>query len=539
MNITAKRILVGLFVMTIVWAANADTTFRAHFNDTGSWNINTVNGDYSSGSGTATVSGAPMWGTGFFPGSSPANKAFYVTNATPKISFPGNDGNVPISNPTSSVMTVSFWMKITGNERCRPIIIRNQGFTDYLMMDYGHNSAGNWTMIFHDDGVSQGYKTFTTDVSSYITNWLYISATINLADKTIRVLNYDNAGNLVANQTISMLVDSWDITNGASIVQFNYSQIGTNQIWVDEFTIDDRKLSQSEMRVRVNKMVSGTQLSDDDSLGPAAPGVPPGPTNITFLAHFNDNANRGWDLNTDNGDFYGGSSIASWIGNPGWTTGFFTAPDASTPANRALYTTNSGDMVIYNGYDGNINYDSYTSGGMTVGFWAKVNFSGSGYFAAGLANIGLGGVLDHLSFDYSYGKGNQIRGIYWEGDTNRVDIYLPDSSAYITNWVFIAAVVDLSGKTMTMYQYDNAGNSIGSPVSAAIPVTSWNIKDDSASRIKIGGTLYSPAVTLEEDEFTIFNYALTQSEIEKLVQKMVNGKEINYQPPAGMFMVIK
>ena len=282
MNITAKRILLGLLVMAMAWTVRADTTFRAHFNDTGSWNIDTNNGDYSSGSGTATLTGTPLWDTGFFPGSSPENKSFHVTNATPKISFPGNDGNVPISNPTGSVMTVGFWTKITGNEKCRPVIIRNQGYTDYLMIDYGVNVAGKWTMIFNDDGAGNQYKTFSTVLSSYITNWMYTAITVNLADKTIRVINYDDTGTRISTETQSIAVDSWDVTNGASIVQFNYSQSGTNQIWIDEFTIDDRELSMSEMQVRVDKMVSGTQLSGDDSFGPATPGTSPGPTNTTF-----------------------------------------------------------------------------------------------------------------------------------------------------------------------------------------------------------------------------------------------------------------
>jgi hypothetical protein len=260
---------------------------------------------------------------------------------------------------------------------------------------------------------------------------------------------------------------------------------------------------------------------------------------MTFRAHFNDNNNMGWDLNLNNGDFSGGDYTARWEGNPEWNTGFFTTPGASTPGNRAFYSTNNIDLLEFDGFDGNINYDSYTSGGITVGFWFKLDNAGSGYMAAVLANIGLGGTLDHLAYDYGYGKGNQVRVIYYEGDTNRVNGYLANSSAFVSNWVYIATTVDLTSQTMKLYQYDSAGNEIGTSVSLPLIVTSWNIKDDPASRIKLGGNIYSTSIQRTIDEFTIDNYVLTQAEIEARVTRMVAGHEVEYEPPAGMLMVVK
>ena len=137
MNSMIRNLVMGFVVVAITLSASANTTLRLHFNDTTSWDINAANGDYAAGSTGATVAGSPMWDTGFFPGSTPANKAFYVTNATPKVSYVGNDGNVPIYNPTSSVMTVSFWIKMIGNLSSRPVIIRSGGFEDFLMFDFG------------------------------------------------------------------------------------------------------------------------------------------------------------------------------------------------------------------------------------------------------------------------------------------------------------------------------------------------------------------------------------------------------------------
>ncbi len=246
-------------------AADSSLTFLTHFNDTGSWDLNVANGDYAVGSTNATVSGVPLWDTGFFFGSSPANKAFYVTNATPKISFSGNDGNVPIPNPTSSVMTVGFWIKVTGNMKVRPIVIRSGNYDDYVMFDYGYSAAGKWEVIFQDKENGSGsaqYKKFSLSPSAYITNWMYFAAIIDLSAKTITALGYDNTGTLLAPaQSLPITVNNWGVTNGTAAITLNYRQTGINNLWLDELSIDNKALTEEEISSRVGNMVNGNELS--------------------------------------------------------------------------------------------------------------------------------------------------------------------------------------------------------------------------------------------------------------------------------------
>ncbi len=233
-------------------------SFLAHFNDTSSWDINPANGDYAAGSKVATIVGAPVWGSGFFPGSKPENKAFYANSSTHKVRYAGNDGNVPISDPVGDAMTVGFWIKITGNQKLRPIIIRNSNYSDYLMFDYGQNIANKWTMIFNDGG-SQ-YKTLNFDASAYIGNWMYFATTLNLASETLKSYQYDKNGNLISAIANVINVTSWNVTNGTSLIEFNYAQSGANELWIDDFSIDNYELTQAELQARVDKMVAGTGM---------------------------------------------------------------------------------------------------------------------------------------------------------------------------------------------------------------------------------------------------------------------------------------
>ena len=238
----------------------------AHFNDTNSWNIDTNNGDYALGDTNVILSGSgQMWGTGFFSASSPENKAFYATDVTPKIRFYANDGNVPIINPTGSVMTIGFWIKITGNMRVRPIIIRSGNYDDYVMFDYGYNSVGKWALVFQDKEDGSGsaqYKTFALSASAYITNWVYFATIIDLSNETVTAFGYDNNATLLAPpQSLSITVNNWAVTSGAAVVELNYKHTGANNLWLDELSIDNKALTEAEISSRVAGMVAGSELS--------------------------------------------------------------------------------------------------------------------------------------------------------------------------------------------------------------------------------------------------------------------------------------
>ena len=524
MSSLIRSIVMGMVVMAMAWSVNADTTLRAHFNDTSSWNIDTGNDDYAKGNTNAILtSSGQAWSTGFFPGSSPEDKAFYATNTSLEVSYSGNDGNVPITNPTGSVMTVGFWCKMTGVAKSKPLMIRDSAYKNYLMYDFGTYTAGGWALVFKDETLT-GVEA-KTDIkpgvsgAAYITNWMYIATVVDTGNKVVKLYQYDRDGNLISAYSRSVTLYSWDVTNGVNArVTLNYSSSAGSTNYIDELIIDNRELSQSEIWNRVNKMVGGTQLDDSDSFT-LTHGTPPGPTNTTFLAHFNDNTSL--DINLDNNDFSGGDYTAAFTADPAWSTGFFTNSGASTPDNRASSST-----VKFDADDGNVAYDSVASGGITVGCWVKNPTDVVGKFF----RIGSG---DYIWLDYGQSGGKKIRCRWHEGSEYISPVNSSILTGNIENWVYIAITVDLTANMLTQYQYDNTGTTIGAPLTQAITGDDWDITN-SGSYVEVYGSS-----TIMIDEFSIDNYVLTQTEIESRVARMVAGKEIGDKPPSGTFIVIE
>jgi hypothetical protein len=103
--------------------------------------------------------------------------------------------------------------------------------------------------------------------------------------------------------------------------------------------------------------------------------------------------------------------------------------------------------------------------------------------------------------------------------------------------MYLATVIDTGNKIAKVYQYDSAGNIIGSPFNKSLTVYSWDLTNG-AAKISFNYT-YVAGTTNWIDEFSIDNYELTQAELQARVDKMVGGKEIGDIPPAGMFLVIR
>lgn len=107
------------------------------------------------------------------------------------------------------------------------------------------------------------------DASAFITNWMYLATVIDTGNKIAKVYQYDNTGNLIGSAfNKSLTVYSWDITNGAAKVSFNYTYVAGTTNWIDDFSIDNYELTPAELQARVNKVVSGMELGDVSQLAP-------------------------------------------------------------------------------------------------------------------------------------------------------------------------------------------------------------------------------------------------------------------------------
>lgn len=263
-------LLAGSSLCGMSTAAHADITFLNHFNDTASYNINTANDDFAAGSGTATTAASPGFATGFFPGSSPGNNALQLNNDLESVSYAAN-GNVQFTSPTSGGITVGTWFKnnAAGNVN-RLFIIGAAGLDDdYLQVDLGASNTNILRAQFRDGGSGSIVSQEASSIDP--TGWHYVASTVDLTSSEMKTYLFDSSGTLIGGTplTSSITVTGWNVDGGTITLGNRTIPDGVATQDLDEFSIDNLVLSQSEIQSRVNSMIAGNQLvvPEPSSLG--------------------------------------------------------------------------------------------------------------------------------------------------------------------------------------------------------------------------------------------------------------------------------
>jgi len=251
---------------------------------------------------------------------------------------------------------------------------------------------------------------------------------------------------------------------------------------------------------------------------------------ITFLDHFNSSSS--FDIILANGEFAGGDSTATLSNSPTTDTGFFPG---STPANLAYKGgSTSPSYAEFIGSDGNIDFTSPTTGGITVGAWVK--FFGATNPVGRILTLGAPDLDDDaLMLDYGNSNTDIPRAYFRDGAS--VQTLTTGSAVNLSNWVYFAVSVDLSASQMKLYLYDATGAALASsPLSTSIPVSSWNLDNPLATghRVRIGGAA-APGSTLWMDELSIDSEVLSQAAISARVASMVAGNQLQVPEPAAGF----
>lgn len=254
---------------------------------------------------------------------------------------------------------------------------------------------------------------------------------------------------------------------------------------------------------------------------------------ITFLHHFNSNSS--FDVTPANGDFAAGDSTATLSNSPTTDTGFFPS---STPANLAFKAGGtSPSYAEFNGYDGNINFTTPTTGGVTVGAWVK--FSGAANPVGRILTLGWPDLDDDtLMVDYGNSNTDIPRAFFRDGGS--IQTLTTGSAVNLSDWVYLAVAVDLGASQMNLYLYDNTGAAIGgTPLSTAITVSGWNLNNPLATgvRVRVGGAA-APGSTLWLDELSIDDEVLSGSTISARVASMVAGNQLEVPEPSAGFAFI-
>ncbi len=261
MKISTGTLAIGFASGLLAATASADITFLNHFNDTASYDINPANGDIADGSGTATVSGTPGYATGFFPGSLPGNNALELNNDFEAVTYAAAD-NVQLTSTTTGGITVGTWFKHDAVSNVnRLFIIGAPGLDDdYLQVDVGASNPNILRTQFRDGGSGSLVSQTSTTVNT--TAWHYVAATVDLTGSTLKTYLFDSTGTLVGGTplTSAITVTDWNVEGGSITLGNRTIPDGSATQALDEFSIDNVVLSQSELQARVNDMVAGNQL---------------------------------------------------------------------------------------------------------------------------------------------------------------------------------------------------------------------------------------------------------------------------------------
>jgi hypothetical protein len=251
---------------------------------------------------------------------------------------------------------------------------------------------------------------------------------------------------------------------------------------------------------------------------------------ITFLDHFN--GQTALTLNPANGDYAAGGGMAVLSSPaPGTDTGFFG------PGDLAFHVDGTSTSETFEHADidgaGNIQYTSATSGGITVGLWLKITGS---YQATNIIQLGAksSNADDNLVLDYGQSSAHKTRLDFIDKSGPGHDVTLAASSGTdASDWIYIAATVDLTHATESLYVFDQNGTLQGSGDSTPITLTDWNVNN--LGQVRIGDTTDTPATTgVWIDEVSIDDQALSISEIQARVDSMVGGHELAVPEPVSL-----
>jgi hypothetical protein len=257
--------IASVIALSVVVPANAAVTFLDHLNSSSSFNINPANGDYAAGSGTATVTGSPGTGPGYFTGSSPANLAYHSAADGQTVEYSAYQ-NVQYTGPSSGGITIGAWVKMSGLTNAGRILQIGSPHTyyDYLRLDFG-NGATNTPRVYLSD---QGNYPEVSGSGVDITDWNYIAVTMDLTNQKITIYDFDKNGLASAGSGSSVAmgftpdVHLSDLVDPDFVVQVGGQQgASTSDIWIDEVSVDSQVLSASEMQARVDAMVAGNQMA--------------------------------------------------------------------------------------------------------------------------------------------------------------------------------------------------------------------------------------------------------------------------------------
>lgn len=263
-------LLAGSSLCGVSTAAHGDITFLNHFNDTSSYDINASNDDFAAGSGTATTAGTPGFATGFFPGSTPGNNALQLNNDFESVSYAAS-GNVQFTSPTSGGITVGTWFKHnTVSNVNRLFIIGAAGLDDdYLQVDVGASNPNILRTQFRDGASGSLVSQSSTTVNT--TDWHYVASTVDLTNSELKTYLFNSSGTLIGGTplTSSITVTGWNVNTGTITLGDRTIPDGSATQDIDEFSIDNVVLTQSEIQARVNDMIAGNQLvvPEPSSLG--------------------------------------------------------------------------------------------------------------------------------------------------------------------------------------------------------------------------------------------------------------------------------
>jgi hypothetical protein len=256
---------------------------------------------------------------------------------------------------------------------------------------------------------------------------------------------------------------------------------------------------------------------------------------ITFLDHFNGQTNSNgqtdFTISPANGDYAAGVGTAVVSSTaPTTDTGYFGTGDS------AFYIANnpSGvkEYVDIDGH-GNIQYTSHTSGGITVGAWFKINAVTSGlYLYSNIVTLGnVDGKDDYLTLAYAPANATIPRVTFLDSGHDSTSISVSPTAA--SDWIYLAATVDLDSKQMNFYVYDKDGNPLHSGTSS-FATTDWN--PEVYGQVRIGGGA-SPTNNVWIDEVSVDDQVLTESQITARVASMAAGNPLSVPEPAAMALL--
>jgi hypothetical protein len=248
------------------WSATAlgAITFLDHFNGQTNFTLNPAQGDYAAGSGTAVVSGATVPGTdtGFFGG---GDLAYHSTAADQNVEING-PGNIQYTSGTSGGFTVGLWVKVTGSNVYGRAVTLGSPYPandDFFVVDYGQSHDNYPRSTFSNSGM--GSVTLETGAVASLPSWAYIATTVDLTNAEMKMYVYDQSGNQTSMDTASLagLVTALNDFNPyvTGRIHIGGLQGAGSNLWVDELSIDNEVLSESQITARVGSMVAGHELA--------------------------------------------------------------------------------------------------------------------------------------------------------------------------------------------------------------------------------------------------------------------------------------